>query len=664
MATQLTYNLTTSPNPLQVNGTNASMTVIASAQRSGATNIQSITVMIPLGTGSQSLADTNTQITAQGPNGWTLNTPVNNGVFTFYAPSSGDNGLSGGLVFLFTGITVNASEGTATVTIEENEDSDAQRSFRVSKFPADFQLSPLTVTPTVADPGDTATVSWSGSAGYTYTLSPGTLFPEGTADNLPNAGSLTTNPLTENAIITLTVSNGDNQDSFVTQEVAGVTVNRPSISGFTIDGGTTLDDAVLGAVVDLAWQTQDAESVAVFCGSQIVGFFASDDPAPQLTVILGGDYYAVAYYGPISGGIHSPPSDPVLVTLAPPTATLALSSDTVYADYSSVTLNWTTQNATSAKLQIGSQGGEFTVALQNTDYAVYPQGTTLYTLTATYDPDEAITQYPVLSLTAPSAMLAQSVQATGVVTVQASTQVTMKPCPLVIYKDTLYPGNSVPHALSNPVTKVVSFIGGFNFTYKNGDKHDLMTWNMKSTTTLSDDGLTATVSATMVLSDHSDHNISSGSTLDLITVCWNDDNTSAYLDEITASVDDASPVDYSYTIPISDYRAVESGITRMAFFAQTSGDDGKVSSMSVQSDEPTPNSQSDTGTNSVDVQMKFSGGCSGEIPYYYKPDLRTLVHPLRDWQRVRAQTGGEQYRICRFPSKRRQGAHLSRRVVR
>ena len=106
MTTQLTYDLRTSPDPLQVRGGKATMTLIASAQRSGLTDIQSITVTIPLGSGSQSLAETGSPISAQGPQGWTLDTSGHNGVFVFRPPASGDNGLSGGLVFAFGDITV------------------------------------------------------------------------------------------------------------------------------------------------------------------------------------------------------------------------------------------------------------------------------------------------------------------------------------------------------------------------------------------------------------------------------------------------------------------------------------------------------------------------------------------------------------------------------
>lgn len=609
MSVQLTYALTTNPDPLQVNGANATITIIASARYSGAVNITSITVTIPIGTGTQSLASAATTIAAAGPENWTISGNATQGIFTFTPPASGDSGLSSGLVFTFTNITVNASVGSADISIEENNTPSDTLSIPVSKFPADFYLNALTVNPPQVNAGGTTILSWSGSPGYTYAITPAELLSE-PIDPANNAGSVTTLPLSGNTIFTLTVSNGDNQGSAVTQEVAGVTVNPPTISDFRIDGGTSVSNVNLGDTLALSWTTTNADNVLVLVDDQAVGFFAADATDATLNAVLGGSYRAVAYYGDISGGIHSPPSDDVTLTLNPPSATLTLSNDAVFADYQSVTLTWTTQNATSAKLQTGASGAEFEVALSENDYAVYPQSTTQYKITAIYSPEQAKGALSAQAVTVPSSMLSASQATTGYQETAVTQMLTMKPCPLQIFTDRFNPGGSNTHTLSSPATKAASYIGGFKYTFSGNDKHDLLEWEGQGTASLDSAGTTLTTACNMVLKDNSDHGINSGATIDTVTVCWNDADTSSFLENIVANY-----LVHDFTLPGQGYEVVTAGITKFIIWSPNSGHDGKVSEFELNVNQPTSSDLTPSGDN-TNVYIGFDCYCVGKQGTY------------------------------------------------
>lgn len=620
MSVQLTYALTTAPDPLQVNRANSSITIIASTRYSEAAHITSISVTIPIGSGTQSLASTATTIVAAGPAGWEISGNATQGSFIFTPPDEGDSGLSSGLVFTFSNITVNSSAGSAQVTIEENNTPSDTYSFEVSKFPADFYLNPMTSNPAEINAGQTSTLSWSGAAGYSYVITPTELLSQ-TVDPTTNAGSVETVPLSENTIFTLTVSNGNNQGSAVAQETAGVTVNPPTISTFMINGSTNLTGVNMGDTLNLSWTATNADHVLILVDSQAVGFFDAGDTSATLEAILGGNYRAVAYFGEISGGIHSPPSDAVGVSLNPPSAVLSVSPTWAYADYNSVTLTWTTQNATSAKLQCGASAGDQSVALAASDYPVYPQGTTDYKITAIYSPDEATGLLPNAALKVPSSMLDASQSASGYQETEVTQTLTMKASSLQIVTDSFTPGGSNTHTLTTPATQAVSYIGGFKYNFSKNKKHDLLKWQVTGTASLDAAGTSLSTGCTMILEDNSDNNINSDATLETVTVCWNEEDTSSFLQLIKASSGT-----YNFSLPGIGYETVAAGMTSFAFWSKNTGHDGKVRKMDIQVDQPESSDITpDTTTDTTNAYIYFTGHMYGKQSYYYSLSFAPLA---------------------------------------
>lgn len=617
MTLQLTYDLTTDPNPLEVDRPDSTLIVIGSATRASLVSIDSITISIPIGTGSGSLADSSAVIAAAGPDGWTISGNTAQGTFTFTPPTEGDNGISGGLVFAFSNITVNQTEGTAQVWVTENSrDSEA---LSISKFPAGFERPSFTAHPTEINAGDAVTLSWAGTAGYTYAITPADLLAD-KVDPTTNKGSVQTKALSENTIFTLSVSNGDNQGSWVTQEFAGAMVTPPTIDDFTINGGSKVSDVNLGDTLKLGWKATNADRVLVLANARPVGWFDASNTEATLRARVGGRYRAVAYYGKISGGIHSPPSDPVRLKLNPPTATLTVTPATIYADYNSVTLDWTTRNATSATLQKGTESGEHGVSLSASDYAVYPQSTTQYKITASYNAQEALGTMGLSAREMPKTMLiavdaAENSDIEDMVDApkdEATKIATMKPCPLQVFTDTFHPGGSNKRVLDTPVTTAVSYIAAFNNTYADGKTHNLYKWQLQGKTDLDASGTTLTTSCGMYLEDDDDHKMSSSATLSTVTVCLDEDDGGAYLFETEEDWQQ-----HSFTLPGTGYTSLMTGLSYWSFSAKGE-DDGEVNRFSVYATPPSPDDFTpDAEAGTTGVSIGFEGQCTGEESYYW-----------------------------------------------
>ncbi|MFO7567474.1 MAG: hypothetical protein R6X02_32825 [Enhygromyxa sp.] len=252
---QLSYAITTDPNPLQANPSGsdslrANMTLLVSNPTGQYITVNSITVTIPVGANASNLTADPSSIRTGKPEGWTIDS--SGGVFVL-TPSPG-NGTLGreGLSFAFNNIIPNDQVGTASVGIAEDTGQTADTSIPVSKFPPQFSVSDFKATPPNVDPGGSTTLSWSGSEGASYAIAYGST----TVPNLGPKGPYVATELQSDTVFTLIVSSSSGGDPIESQLQLTVTVNRPQVFDFYADA----DIVYRGEGTALHWATSGVSS--------------------------------------------------------------------------------------------------------------------------------------------------------------------------------------------------------------------------------------------------------------------------------------------------------------------------------------------------------------------------------------------------------------------
>jgi hypothetical protein len=265
----LTYGVLPVPNPLLASG-GASLTLVVSNGGSQIVTVASITITLPVGTNAKNLTPSGNGITTQPSAGW--NVAQNGGAFTL-TPQTAEAAKVGarGLAFVFSSIAVNGEPGTCTLAIAESASSPAKpqqnrtTGIALAKFPAQFALGDLTVTPPSVAPGGSVSLMWTGSpATYVLSYDPdgnGTrTYPVG-ASGPYTAANLTAPIVVFTLTVTVTVPGQD--QPLVTQRQAIVTVATGTLAF------TALPNAVgVNGVAKLAWRATGATSCTLDPGDE------------------------------------------------------------------------------------------------------------------------------------------------------------------------------------------------------------------------------------------------------------------------------------------------------------------------------------------------------------------------------------------------------------
>jgi hypothetical protein len=259
--TQFSYLVTTHPNPLQINST-GSITVVVYRANPPAIACSQLQFSVIIGSSDNALTNS-AIISTTCPTGWNLSSG-GPGIFIFQP--SGDSALIGpdGLAFEFSNIAVNDQVGGTPLKIIEtvtlnNQSQTNSTSFTLSKFPQTFDVQSFTAQPTSIAPGDTVTLSWSGSSSdsnttYAYSLSYG-------STNISNLEPVATYPvygLQASTEFTLNVEAGGNA---LCQKQVYVSVEQPTITQFGIVDDS--DFIIEGSTIEFCWQTENVDHCAL-----------------------------------------------------------------------------------------------------------------------------------------------------------------------------------------------------------------------------------------------------------------------------------------------------------------------------------------------------------------------------------------------------------------
>lgn len=296
----LDYSITTDPVPLQVDATGATITVVASNpgiySNDAATNYVAVTQIVvdfgPPGSGGSALTDNAGAVTYAAPDGWSVD--VTGLQFTFRPPTTGNQNRvfpSGGLTFLFSGIAVNATPGTAQASITETASSpggtppnfyppqpEEPRNLMqgLGKFPANFSIQSFAASPEAVAPGGQTQLAWVAteipnstfslvmtSQGQVVTITQhGNGSPLAATDTFPNSGKGDTRKLQIDgtSIFTLHVTFTQGGDVIQASDQVVVAVPPPTIDHFTATPATALG---VGEAVTLSWATVAAQAVTI-----------------------------------------------------------------------------------------------------------------------------------------------------------------------------------------------------------------------------------------------------------------------------------------------------------------------------------------------------------------------------------------------------------------
>ena len=278
MPTQLTYNLTTDPFPLQADGT-ATLTVVASNPKPQTPCVLvGVSITLPLGSNASDVSIAKPLRVDAPDEKWEIEDNKSEGAieYVFNPPTGevvvGEQGLS----FVFA-VKVNAEPGTATLKLKEGikEKPTNTGTLTVSKFPQRWGQVDFAVTPPNIKAGEKTVLSWLGPERAIYTIDyfvPGSEepvhIPAQDKPALSNDGKYpgaTDPPLKPEATttFTLTVSLTLGTKHYEAQQQKTVTVKPrppvpPSIKYFRPRGCTESDCVIYSDEFMLEWKIENA----------------------------------------------------------------------------------------------------------------------------------------------------------------------------------------------------------------------------------------------------------------------------------------------------------------------------------------------------------------------------------------------------------------------
>jgi hypothetical protein len=373
----LDYALLTAPTPLQA-GSPATLTLVISNGSRQTVTVTNIVVTLPVGTNAKDLT-AGTSFQSSTISGWNVAqsagaltlTPTGNGVVTTNA-----------VTVTIANVTVNEKPGTADISITETAAAGSgnpvtdNTSLPAAKFPVQFSLSDLVVTPAQVAYDGTASVMWTGTQadGATYTLD----YPNAPTHpvNVSNVGPYAANNLTIfPAVFTLTVSltvPGQDQPLIVQRQATVTQTPSVDITRFTSSRLTVGP----GESFDLEWEVQLATSLTLALEqtpgttADVMGLSGCTVLRQDKTLILtdakGKQVGTLALQSPISsplslqlaaGDGHSFVTRTVDVGFLPPKILSFASSRSSVGGAETFDLSWEVQLADSLTLQMTSVPG-------------------------------------------------------------------------------------------------------------------------------------------------------------------------------------------------------------------------------------------------------------------------------------------------------------------
>jgi hypothetical protein len=258
----LDYALLTAPTPLQA-GTPATLTLAISNGTRQAVTVTSIVITLPLGGNAKDLASSG-GFQSAASSGWNIG--ANAGVLTLTPTGSGVV-TTDAIVVTIANVAVNEKPGTADISISETaaagggSPTTSGTSLPAAKFPQQFSLSDLVVTPTQVAFGGSVSVMWTGTqaeaATYTLDWPEAPTHPVGVTNVGPyQATGLTVFPAVFSLTVSLTVPG---QDAAVTVQKQATVTETPKV-GISWFGSS--QPSVAGTqTFDLRWEVQMATSL-------------------------------------------------------------------------------------------------------------------------------------------------------------------------------------------------------------------------------------------------------------------------------------------------------------------------------------------------------------------------------------------------------------------
>ena len=280
MPTQLTYNLTTDPFPLQADGAATLTVVVSNPKPQTPCTLVGVSITLPIGTNASDISGAKPTRVDAPDEKWHIETNPSEGAIEYvFTPQAGEVEVGEhGLSFVFA-IKINSEPGTATIKLKEGIKGKPTNTgtLTVSKFPQRWGQVDFTVSPPNIKAGDKTVLSWLGPAKAVYTLDwfvPGSEepvhIPAQGKPALSNDGKYpgTTDPpltLEATTTFTLTVSLTLGTRRYEAQQQKVVTVKPrppvpPSIKYFRPRGCTETDCVIYSDEFVLEWKIENAST--------------------------------------------------------------------------------------------------------------------------------------------------------------------------------------------------------------------------------------------------------------------------------------------------------------------------------------------------------------------------------------------------------------------
>lgn len=253
--TLLTYELMTTPSPLQVTPASGPSSmgiltfVVSCPMDVGKVAVTQIAFDLPIGSPTQptsaDLSETATGISpsasASDGSSWQIGPGTSPGSFVL-VPAPGNQGVitTQGITVTLVGIAVSPIVGAATVTIVElataSGDPSVPRVCRISvpKFPYGITVNDFTASAPMVEHGQPVTVSWTGSTGPTYTLLYGAVTKDVTGHD-----SYTVTALDVTTTFILQVSAQSGGQTVTSYFTLTVVVSNPDVTANSLSVATT-----------------------------------------------------------------------------------------------------------------------------------------------------------------------------------------------------------------------------------------------------------------------------------------------------------------------------------------------------------------------------------------------------------------------------------------
>ncbi|GAB5448413.1 hypothetical protein [Gymnodinialimonas sp.] len=616
--TKLQYNMTSTPNPVQVSDeqtdSTATLEVVASNPQGRMVTVESIQFTFAIGSNANQLSNLEVSgFTLTLPKGWTRTI---SGASVIFTPLTGSAEVGpDGLMFTFE-MLINNAPGTTPITITEIDASGGDpgtTTLSVSKFPLDLTIVPISADPQVLPGPNTSTqlswdVSGSNSADYAFTLSFATATKNG-SKTVSASDTYMTPPLVESTLFTLTVQ-GTKEDGGQINNTSSVFVpiGPPLVTCFTTSDCAEEVTVNYGEPAELVWTTQNATNVQLkpSDGSvHIINAPTSDGYA--VYPLTKTSYTLSAEYKDGSAQPRTNPyGDPVIVKIAPPVVT----------DMKVVSVEGGNFVNCTYQLTYEAQSANYVCLTTSPDQKIAPAW---YPVTqTTIDIPTPKTQGVEYTLTGYQltrnqiAIIKSGGAATEVLGAEAETPASVGTsvtltfeAPAIQVATHSFPADPTKQTYAFPVgttpTAFAAFISGFYFVYEDSGANYISTVVGRIVRAKADDD-TVTVNVSQLLSDEHDppHTISDDSYID-VQLIWLDGSTPDVLSMAPASI-------YKQvTMPAPEVTQPTNGLYSMSWYSNQN----KISGFNLTTGTPVVSKGNVVKTNDAKFEVDHSGSAYG-----------------------------------------------------